>query len=299
MAKRKNESPDGGSNKKAGTATGVLVHVDESRKGQTMFWEMESIVGKRTVKGKVQYKVHWKGCTSDEDTWEPVRNLCDSAYKDALLYDKAVAAQRLENKTKSPEKTMPVKKKVARKAVHNLTLGEKEEEKQEDATSLAFKRQKKSSKKSILKDEVKDDDETIVEESPAKKLPATDAPSEAAAVIVPVVEGKEATATTESDDLQEESVPTPRASPVDEPHPVASSLEEAVEGDVSLKDDKNEPVDAEPVVNNEAPLSHAPPGSGSDPVAAAPSEETAEGNVFLKNGDIEPEVDGEVPFPVD
>ena len=296
MAKRKYSSPSRRSNKSAKKAKtsekGVLVAVADSRKGQDVFWEMESIVGKRIVKGKVQYKVHWKGCTSDDDTWEPVGNLCDSAYLDALEYDKTADAECPEDADKSPEKTTRVKKKVARKMA---SLGEKEEEKQEDALSVAFKRrQKKSSKKSVLKDQMKDHDETVVQVSPA-----TEAPPEPVAGIVPLEKGIEATVTTNADDFQEEanpavdgSVPTPPPSPVDELDPVAAPVEKSVEEEVLRKEDEHEPP-----IDNEVPIADDSPVNQADPVVAALEETMEEGTIQKQNDEKEPEVDDGIPVP--
>ena len=33
-------------------------------------WEVEEIVNSRRIKGVVQYRVWWTGCTELEDTWE-------------------------------------------------------------------------------------------------------------------------------------------------------------------------------------------------------------------------------------
>jgi hypothetical protein len=38
-------------------------------------WEVDRVVGKRTVRGKVQYLVLWKGYPDYERTWEPASNL--------------------------------------------------------------------------------------------------------------------------------------------------------------------------------------------------------------------------------
>ena len=43
------------------------------------FWEVESVVGCRTYRGRVEYRIRWKGCSEDDDTWEQSANLCDSA----------------------------------------------------------------------------------------------------------------------------------------------------------------------------------------------------------------------------
>ena len=38
-------------------------------------YEVEKIIGKRTVKGKIEYKVKWLGYKMAECTWEPEENL--------------------------------------------------------------------------------------------------------------------------------------------------------------------------------------------------------------------------------
>ena len=38
-------------------------------------WEVEEIVNSRRVKGVVQYRVRWIGCTELEDTWEAFEHL--------------------------------------------------------------------------------------------------------------------------------------------------------------------------------------------------------------------------------
>jgi hypothetical protein len=38
-------------------------------------FEVEKIVGKRTVRGVTHYKVRWLGCDPSEDTWEPTKHL--------------------------------------------------------------------------------------------------------------------------------------------------------------------------------------------------------------------------------
>jgi hypothetical protein len=42
-------------------------------------YEVEKVVDKRIFKGKVEYRIRWRGYTSEDDTWEPVQNLtgCD------------------------------------------------------------------------------------------------------------------------------------------------------------------------------------------------------------------------------
>lgn len=38
-------------------------------------WEVEDIVDDRTLKGKKEYLIRWKGCKADQDTWEPAQNV--------------------------------------------------------------------------------------------------------------------------------------------------------------------------------------------------------------------------------
>ena len=46
--------------------------------------QVESILGKRTRHGKVEYLIRWKGFGPSEDSWEPVKNLqgCQQLIKD-------------------------------------------------------------------------------------------------------------------------------------------------------------------------------------------------------------------------
>ena len=43
-------------------------------------FEVEAIVDHRGEGDNREYKVHWKGYPSDEDTWEPVSNLFDAEW---------------------------------------------------------------------------------------------------------------------------------------------------------------------------------------------------------------------------
>ena len=72
---------------------GVVVETD----GDDTFFEVESIVGRKTVKRRVFYKVKWKGC--DEETWEPASNLSDSAYAEAKQYEAANKKRKMKGKT--------------------------------------------------------------------------------------------------------------------------------------------------------------------------------------------------------
>ena len=41
-------------------------------------WDVEEIVNSRRVKGVMQYRVQWTGCTKLEDTWETFEHLDNS-----------------------------------------------------------------------------------------------------------------------------------------------------------------------------------------------------------------------------
>lgn len=43
------------------------------------FWEVESVIGRRVHRGRVEYLIRWKGCKEEDNTWEPTANLCDTA----------------------------------------------------------------------------------------------------------------------------------------------------------------------------------------------------------------------------
>jgi hypothetical protein len=41
---------------------------------ETPVFIIDHIIGHKTIRGKVVYKVHWKGYDDDSDTWEPESN---------------------------------------------------------------------------------------------------------------------------------------------------------------------------------------------------------------------------------
>lgn len=152
---------------------GVLVLAE--RKEQ--FWEIESIVGRRVVKrNQIQYLVRWKGCTPDDDTWEPAENLCDSAYQEALQYDAKLAADAGDSTTTEAVLTTPVhtpthtKKKISRKMVSvDATTGGGQGEADPKALET-----------DVL---VGGEEEKIVEETPNKKVEKEDVPDIASAAV--------------------------------------------------------------------------------------------------------------------
>ena len=52
--------------------------MSESEKSSNEEYEVESILNKRVLDGKLQYIVKWKGYSKNEATWEPLFNLKDA-----------------------------------------------------------------------------------------------------------------------------------------------------------------------------------------------------------------------------
>ena len=44
-------------------------------------WEVEEIINSRRLKGEVQYRVRWAGCSELEDTWETIDHLDNCSEK--------------------------------------------------------------------------------------------------------------------------------------------------------------------------------------------------------------------------
>eukprot|EP00804_Cyclotella_cryptica_P020802 CCRYP_019247-RA/>CCRYP_019247-RA protein AED:0.13 eAED:0.13 QI:481/1/1/1/1/1/5/149/1185 len=64
------------------------------------YWEVETVVGRRIHRGRVEYLIRWKGCSEEENTWEPAANLCDTAMEEAMKY---VKAQKLKEKKREED----------------------------------------------------------------------------------------------------------------------------------------------------------------------------------------------------
>lgn len=52
---------------------------DDAAAPEDFFWEVEAVIGRRIRRGRVEYLIRWKGCSEDDNTWEPAANLCDTA----------------------------------------------------------------------------------------------------------------------------------------------------------------------------------------------------------------------------
>ncbi|XP_011310703.1 heterochromatin protein 1 [Fopius arisanus] len=82
-------------------------------------YEVEKIVAHRTIKGRRQFLVRWKGYNEDADTWEQEKDLnCPKLIEDFLVEQgskeeaesSSKAPKKVEKKGKKPKKTNNVKK---------------------------------------------------------------------------------------------------------------------------------------------------------------------------------------------
>jgi len=59
--------------------SGNAVEVEYAAAPEDFFWEVEAVIGRRVHRGRVEYLIRWKGCSEDDNTWEPSANLSDTA----------------------------------------------------------------------------------------------------------------------------------------------------------------------------------------------------------------------------
>lgn len=62
-----------------GNVIARAVEVEYAVAPEDFFWEVEDVIGRRIHRGRVEYLIRWKGCSEDDNTWEPAANLCDTA----------------------------------------------------------------------------------------------------------------------------------------------------------------------------------------------------------------------------
>ena len=94
---------------------------------------MEKIVGQRTIKGRRQFLIRWKGYGEDSDTWEQEEDLnCSQLIEEFLAEDEEnqeeIKPKKSENSAKSPKKVAEVDRKS--KKLKNNTKRKTENDKQ-------------------------------------------------------------------------------------------------------------------------------------------------------------------------
>lgn len=89
-----------------------------------LFTQVEKVVAQRTIKGRRQFLVRWKGYAEDSDTWEQEKDLnCPQLIEEFLAEagDEEPPAEKTPKSSKSKGKKSPkkVKKDEGNKYIHN------------------------------------------------------------------------------------------------------------------------------------------------------------------------------------
>jgi hypothetical protein len=58
---------------------GGTIVAEPTHNAEDFFWEVAAVIGRRIRRNRVEYLIRWKGCSEEDNTWEPAANLCDSA----------------------------------------------------------------------------------------------------------------------------------------------------------------------------------------------------------------------------
>ena len=57
---------------------GTIV-AEPTHHAEDFFWEVAAVIGRRIRRNRIEYLIRWKGCSEEDNTWEPASNLCDTA----------------------------------------------------------------------------------------------------------------------------------------------------------------------------------------------------------------------------
>jgi hypothetical protein len=89
-----------------------VISEDESSLGEDNY-VVEKIIGHKTVKGILHYKVHWEGCDDEEDSW--VKNSDLNAADLVAEYYEQKSKERLKKKHYNPKKRYSSAKEIREK----------------------------------------------------------------------------------------------------------------------------------------------------------------------------------------
>ncbi|EZA60446.1 Chromobox protein-like protein [Ooceraea biroi] len=90
-------------------------------------YEVEELVGHRTIKGRRQFLVRWKGYGDSADSWENEKDLnCPELIKDFLAKDKETKSPKTKTRTDKTKKSKTIGKKQAENDAEDSKEGLKE-----------------------------------------------------------------------------------------------------------------------------------------------------------------------------
>ncbi|XP_053971209.1 chromobox protein homolog 1-like isoform X2 [Hylaeus anthracinus] len=133
-----NKSPGkGGANKRhkkedQKASTSIKQHGNEEKE-----YEVEKIVGQRTIKGRRQFLVRWKGYNEDSDTWEQEKDLnCAQLIEEFLIDDVESEEDKSKKNETSPKslknKTLKVDKKLKKSRDKDVTMSDEDKHEKDD-----------------------------------------------------------------------------------------------------------------------------------------------------------------------
>lgn len=89
------------------------------------FFQVEKIVGHRTIKGRRQFLVRWKGYNASSDSWENEKDLnCPNLIEDFLMNEQEIKMITKDNKETKTAKTKTGKADKSKKSKGNAKKAE-------------------------------------------------------------------------------------------------------------------------------------------------------------------------------